>query len=61
MDTPNINTIKAMPKKDLEALNSQLARKLATRVVGVVLLRLAMNGVMRVLVQKAVIEAAKRA
>lgn len=60
METPSINTIKAMPKKDLDALNSQLARRLATHVVGMIFLKLSIAGVTQVLAKKAIIVAAKR-
>jgi hypothetical protein len=60
MTTPDINTIKAMPKNDLAALNNQMAQKLATRVVGLMFLKLAVPGVLGVLARKALITAAKR-
>lgn len=61
MDTPNINTIKAMPKEELDALNRKLATKFAIHAVGAIWLRLAVQGVVRTLATKAIIEAAKRA
>lgn len=61
MDTPDITKIKTMPKKDLEALNRELGRKLATRVVGTIFLKLTVSGLLQVFAKKALIEAAKRA
>jgi hypothetical protein len=61
MDTPDINTIKTMPKKDLEALNNKLARRFATHMVGLIFIKLTVRNVAVVLAKKAIITAAKRA
>lgn len=60
MDTPDINTIKAMPKKDIDALNRKMARRLATHVVGAIFIRTTLRGVLTVFAKKAIITAAKR-
>lgn len=60
MDTPNIEQIRTMPKKDVAALNKQLSRKLATHMVGMIFVKLTLRSVLTVLARKAVIEAAKR-
>lgn len=59
MNTPNINDVKAMSSEERKTLNSQISRKLATHVVGMIFLKLSIAGVTRVLAKKALIAAAK--
>lgn len=59
MDAPNINTIKAMTPEERKTLNSQISRKIATHIVGMIFLKLSIAGVTRVLTKKALIAAAK--
>ena len=61
MDTPNINTIKAMDKKELDTLNRTLHRKLAVNIVGMIFLKIAVPKVLGNIAAKAIIVAAKRA
>jgi hypothetical protein len=61
MDTPNIETIRTMPKEDLAALNKQLTKNLARHMVGMLFVKLTLTSVVSVLARKALIEAAKRA
>ena len=60
MDTVNINDIKAMSPEERATLQKQASRKLAVNIVGMIFLKLAIPGVVRVLATKAIIVAAKR-
>lgn len=58
--TPSIEEIKTMPKEDLAALNRKTTQKLATHVVGLMFLKLAIPSVLGVLARKALVNAAKK-
>jgi hypothetical protein len=60
MNNPTIEKIKAMPQEELEALNRKTTQKLATRVVGLVFLKLAVPRVLGLIAAKALITAAKK-
>lgn len=60
MNNLNINDVKAMSAEDRKTLNSQLQKKLATHLVGMIFLKLSIAGVAQVLARKALVVAAKR-